>query len=1409
MSIRKKQLTFDLDTKIAKKILGNNFSNVYKEIENFLDTRGFNHLQGTVYASEKSISSLEIKNLIDKIKEEYPYIVKCVRDMRQTSILGEFSLNKYFDYDGSPGIYEDYYLLSNEEKEKVKFIEKIKQLYNPLSKLYTYDNLISEIKEQISGLLEDNNIDINIKDIMLSGSRCRGLEEADSDIDIILHYEGDIKEDILFNILSEFPLILESQIVDINPVRDEEHDFIEYLHGVEEYLDNKRHDIIANNTPKTRLFVDIDGTLAVFKPVDTLETLYEKGYFLNLEPHENVVAAVNELTKNDDIEVFIMSSVLSDSKYALDEKNEWINKYLPQIDMEHRIFPPCGSNKVDYIPEGVRTTDCLLDDYTHNLTLWQPPAKGIKLLNGINHTHGTWQHDRLDYNKSGHELAKNIIDIVQSGIEIKDLAPAKESIVEIAEKMTSEEISAFIDGIEVSIDYQLEIDENDFKLYKYLTSEYKDNLVKEPIPDFNNEAPAVPKIIEKYSNKGFDMPYTTFNNTKYINNLAISLMYWEVEPGLSDETIVFLAKMEARYVNVKKVWNELSNKDEKLLRDAVLKEAGIISFEELSTKDYVILDTETTGFNEDDEVIELGITDSTGNILYESNFRPFVEINPDAARVTGITDEELSDAPDILSKLDKIINLIGDKDIVIYNKSFDTRMILQTIDKHLEVLPEELKFNVLHLREFLSNKFDNNTYCIMQSYTDFTGRYKSTSLINSLSEHGLKNVQRHRAVSDCLDTAALINHCSHLQEQVINNENIYVKPDSLEITKKIVSNLGKEVAGTVEWSSPKEACIYIDKEHYLKCIQEEYEYKNTTGFKYETITHDPSTKKEIDDYIYDLYGEKNPKSLEDYKDENTSSNILFDKEVPDMDKEQNKEKGLSEKEQQKNEMIESIKSMAEEYAVDPDKLIELFKFKEQFYNYSLNNSLLIAMQNPNSIFVGSYKKFKDMGYNVKRGEHGMKILVPQTLTRFFDGTSWKSLRDASPEEKKRIKERAAAEQNGKQFENDLYKSYKRNVFGIGHVFDIAQTDCPAEKYPEIIGLGFSSEQHKQLFDVLSYFSQTYLNCPVIKNDFSSATLRGLYNIKERKIEISSLLQDTQALSTLTHEMGHAILHNDRTKSNTPTCQKELEADALSIMLDIHLGLDVPDARRSHLHAHFCKFNSYREEHKDDENVPSVIDVLNNVEKIYRNVFEDIDSFIENTIDKDLSQHRNLTLPDKYPFVLFPYSEADIDTNKVYNIKDADELIHSLNNNYLQYNLSVAEENQESTIKPTNFVLYLSSDEIVTGNIAIGQATGGLINHVEQIPDIPAEKLTNLWNTKDHIIAAEYTAKSKECALNNNMVEANMYDKLAQTQKQNIKNRIDYFNSHGRAGEKDIDVQNSFPEKATEPKKIDKTIGIDR
>ncbi len=177
------------------------------------------------------------------------------------------------------------------------------------------------------------------------------------------------------------------------------------------------------NERKPRLFVDMDGTLAVFNQIDKLETLYEQGYFVNLTPQVNVVDAVRMVQARDEIEVFVLSAVLTDSKYAQVEKNEWLNIYLPEIDERHRIFVPCGEDKTMYVPDKILEEDVLLDDYTVNLNAWEPPAKGLKLLNGINGTKGTWQKSRISIEHSADELADMIVDYVLEGKAVEDKLP--------------------------------------------------------------------------------------------------------------------------------------------------------------------------------------------------------------------------------------------------------------------------------------------------------------------------------------------------------------------------------------------------------------------------------------------------------------------------------------------------------------------------------------------------------------------------------------------------------------------------------------------------------------------------------------------------------------------------------------------------------------------------------------------------------------------------------------------------------------------------------------------------------------------------------------------------------------------------------------------------------------------------
>jgi len=162
-----------------------------------------------------------------------------------------------------------------------------------------------------------------------------------------------------------------------------------------------------------RLFVDMDGTLAEFQKVSAMEELYERGYFAQLPPQQNVVDAVRLLIgSGPTVEVFILSSVLFDSRFAMEEKNGWLKKNLPEVDRAHRIFLPCGESKAGYVPGTLRESDCLLDDYTKNLEDWSHAGgRGVKLLNGINHTRGSWNGSRLSYDRSPAQLAGALLDI--------------------------------------------------------------------------------------------------------------------------------------------------------------------------------------------------------------------------------------------------------------------------------------------------------------------------------------------------------------------------------------------------------------------------------------------------------------------------------------------------------------------------------------------------------------------------------------------------------------------------------------------------------------------------------------------------------------------------------------------------------------------------------------------------------------------------------------------------------------------------------------------------------------------------------------------------------------------------------------------------------------------------------------
>lgn len=90
---------------------------------------------------------------------------------------------------------------------------------------YSYDEIIDLVNDFIMDRIWDSGHsadDIKLTDIRLHGSRLRGQARDDSDLDAVVEYDGDIREDDFFSILNdEDPLYIDDVRVDINPIKED------------------------------------------------------------------------------------------------------------------------------------------------------------------------------------------------------------------------------------------------------------------------------------------------------------------------------------------------------------------------------------------------------------------------------------------------------------------------------------------------------------------------------------------------------------------------------------------------------------------------------------------------------------------------------------------------------------------------------------------------------------------------------------------------------------------------------------------------------------------------------------------------------------------------------------------------------------------------------------------------------------------------------------------------------------------------------------------------------------------------------------------------------------------------------------------------------------------------------------
>lgn len=203
---------------------------------------------------------------------------------------------------------------------------------------------------------------------------------------------------------------------------------------------------------KPRLFVDMDGVLAEWKTIDipsqiptikmqqiVNDTLHTPNYFYDLKPHDNTVQAIRQIIEEGTADVYIVSCFLPDTpcypaSHPLVDKNRWLDKYFGEIliPQNKRLFVPDGEPKASTIELfydiKLGAEDILLDDYTKNLMDWEKHGSlGLKYMNGINGTKGTWNGPVLNGKDiNAQQIKENLISYLQNIKEFADIEPELE-----------------------------------------------------------------------------------------------------------------------------------------------------------------------------------------------------------------------------------------------------------------------------------------------------------------------------------------------------------------------------------------------------------------------------------------------------------------------------------------------------------------------------------------------------------------------------------------------------------------------------------------------------------------------------------------------------------------------------------------------------------------------------------------------------------------------------------------------------------------------------------------------------------------------------------------------------------------------------------------------------------------------
>lgn len=254
-----------------------------------------------------------------------------------------------------------------------------------------------------------------------------------------------------------------------------------------------------------------------------------------------------------------------------------------------------------------------------------------------------------------------------------------------------------------------------------------------------------------------------------------------------------------------------------------------------------------------------------------------------------------------------------------------------------------------------------------------------------------------------------------------------------------------------------------------------------------------------------------------------------------------------------NKNAQQVREITDKLEQGIKELSESERFKEylrtmsKFYNYSFNNTLLIAMQKPESTYVAGYTSWqRNFDRQVMKGEKGIKILAPAPYK--------------AQEEREKIDpvtQKPVIGADGKTVTETV--EVLRPAFKVVSVFDVSQTD--GKELPDIIvdELKGTVENYEAFFDALRQESPV----PISFEDTPGGA-KGFFSPVESRIAIQEGMSEIQTVKTAIHEIAHAKLHavkpdekaapEDKKDRHT----KEVEAESVAYTVCQRYGIETSD-----------------------------------------------------------------------------------------------------------------------------------------------------------------------------------------------------------------------------------------------------------